>query len=169
MYSQASVWFSLLAQSGQTLNAHRQYSAPHVESHHSSRQQTSNIPGKNLHIVSFSSLQKPNKNARQPKLLNLKTYKFHSLGDYHNIIRQFDMTDLYLTQLVSVFQYCNWAAWYLSSTRVNRSTKFLKGVSFEWVANQYPSNYPGLNSDSATFARSMRTWMAVPPRPYWRI
>ena len=35
--------------------------------------------------------------------LNLNTYKFHSLGDYPEAIRQFGTTDSYSTQLVSVY------------------------------------------------------------------
>jgi hypothetical protein len=61
--------------------------------------------GKNMATTESgpSSSQKRNKNARQPKQLNLQTYKFHSLGDYHDTIRRFGTTDLYSTQLVSVF------------------------------------------------------------------
>ena len=39
--------------------------------------------------------------ARQPKQLNLRTYKFHSLGDYPNMIRRFGTIDSYSTQPVS--------------------------------------------------------------------
>lgn len=38
--------------------------------------------------------------ARQPKIFNLKTYKFHALGDYCNTIRRFGTTDSYSTQTV---------------------------------------------------------------------
>lgn len=38
--------------------------------------------------------------SRQPKAFNLNTYKFHSLGDYANTIRQYGTTDSYSTQLV---------------------------------------------------------------------
>jgi len=39
---------------------------------------------------------------RQTKEFSLKTYKFHSLGDYCNTIRRFGMTDSYSTQSVSL-------------------------------------------------------------------
>ena len=39
--------------------------------------------------------------ARQPKTLNLSTYKLHALGDYTSSIRIFGSTDSYSTQLVS--------------------------------------------------------------------
>ena len=40
---------------------------------------------------------------RQPKQFNLKSYKFHALGDYCNTIRRFGTTDSYSTQPVSLF------------------------------------------------------------------
>ena len=40
--------------------------------------------------------------ARQPKTLNLCTYKLHALGDYTSSIRMFGSTDSYLTQPVSM-------------------------------------------------------------------
>jgi hypothetical protein len=39
--------------------------------------------------------------ARQPKQLNLRTYKFHSLGDYPHMIQRFGTIDSYSTQPVS--------------------------------------------------------------------
>jgi hypothetical protein len=48
------------------------------------------------------SNSKPRNNgARRPKKLNLRTYKFHSLGDYHYTIRRFGTIDSYSTQSVS--------------------------------------------------------------------
>ena len=38
---------------------------------------------------------------RRPKVLNLNTYKLHSLGDYPDTIKQYGTTDSYSTQLVS--------------------------------------------------------------------
>lgn len=38
---------------------------------------------------------------RKARKLNLFTYKWHSLGDYANMIRRFGTTDSYSTQLVS--------------------------------------------------------------------
>jgi len=48
-----------------------------------------------------SDPQKRN-SGRQTKEFSLKTYKFHSLGDYCNTIRQFGMTDSYSTQPVGL-------------------------------------------------------------------
>ena len=45
--------------------------------------------------------QKLGNSARQPKELNLRTYKFHSLGDYPDMIRRFGTIDSYSTQPVS--------------------------------------------------------------------
>jgi hypothetical protein len=45
--------------------------------------------------------QKLGNSARQPKQLNLNTYKFHSLGDYPKMIRRFGTIDSYSTQPVS--------------------------------------------------------------------
>lgn len=50
-----------------------------------------------------SNLKPRNNSARLPKKLNLKTYKFHSLGDYYYTIRQFGTIDSYSTQSVSSF------------------------------------------------------------------
>ena len=40
---------------------------------------------------------------RQPKQFNLRTYKYHALGDYCDTIRRFGTTDSYSTQSVSFF------------------------------------------------------------------
>ena len=40
--------------------------------------------------------------ARQPKDLNLETYKFHSLGDYARMIATYGTCDSYSTELVSI-------------------------------------------------------------------
>ena len=39
---------------------------------------------------------------RRPKLLNLRTYKLHALGDYMAHIRMYGTTDSYSTQVVSL-------------------------------------------------------------------
>lgn len=39
---------------------------------------------------------------RQPKQFNLKTYKYHALGDYSYTIRRFGTTDSYSTQPVGL-------------------------------------------------------------------
>lgn len=41
-----------------------------------------------------------NANGRRPKVLNLRTYKLHALGDYANQIRLYGTTDSYSTQPV---------------------------------------------------------------------
>ena len=43
--------------------------------------------------------------ACQPKVLNLRTYKIHALGDYTSSIRMFVTTDSYSTQPVSTRVY----------------------------------------------------------------
>ena len=50
---------------------------------------------------SNEKVQKLGNSARQPKQLNLRTYKFHSLGDYPYMIRRFGTIDSYSTQPVS--------------------------------------------------------------------
>jgi hypothetical protein len=52
---------------------------------------------------SNSQPQKQKSSSRLPKQLNLRTYKFHALGDYHNTIRRFGTIDSYSTQPVSSF------------------------------------------------------------------
>ena len=44
-------------------------------------------------------------NIRQPKTLNLQTYKMHALGDYHNQIRMFGTTDSFSTQSVRLYYF----------------------------------------------------------------
>ncbi|KAF8834378.1 hypothetical protein BDN67DRAFT_915098, partial [Paxillus ammoniavirescens] len=46
----------------------------------------------------------PAADVRQPKVLNLQTYKLHTLGDYHNQIKMFSTLDSFSTQLVRFFQ-----------------------------------------------------------------
>ena len=48
-----------------------------------------------------SNMTPRNNGARLPKKLNLKTYKFHSLGDYRYTIQRFGTIDSYSTQSVS--------------------------------------------------------------------
>lgn len=49
-----------------------------------------------------TAVQKAGECVRKPKQLNLKTYKYHSLGDYVETIRRFGTTDSYSTQSVSI-------------------------------------------------------------------
>jgi hypothetical protein len=53
-----------------------------------------------------SKQQECDRSARQPKQLNLNTYKYHSLGDYVHTIRRFGTTDSYSTQPVSSRRCC---------------------------------------------------------------
>jgi len=39
---------------------------------------------------------------RRPKKFNLQTYKYHSLGDYPDTIRQYGTSDSYSTEPVSM-------------------------------------------------------------------
>ena len=48
----------------------------------------------------IAGTEKLNDATRQPKTLNLNTYKFHALGDYANTIRRFGTTDSYSTEPV---------------------------------------------------------------------
>jgi hypothetical protein len=49
-----------------------------------------------------SGTKKTGNSTCKPKQLNLKTYKFHSLGDYVETIQRFGTTDSYSTQSVGV-------------------------------------------------------------------
>jgi hypothetical protein len=60
---------------------------------------------KGMAKTSESTHRKHKSGARQPKQLNLKTYKFHALGDYVRTIRQFGTTDSYSTQPVSSWRW----------------------------------------------------------------
>src|ERR1700677_1224519 len=42
-----------------------------------------------------------NQGERRPKMLNLQTYKDHSIGDYVETIKQYSTTDSYNSQIVS--------------------------------------------------------------------
>jgi hypothetical protein len=48
-------------------------------------------------------------NARRPKCFNLKTYKYHALGDYVSTIRLYGTTDSYSTQMASCYLTCSFA------------------------------------------------------------
>ena len=51
---------------------------------------------------STSSVATPHGHGRQPKGLNLQTYKLHSLADYPSQIRKYGTTDSYSTQSISL-------------------------------------------------------------------
>jgi hypothetical protein len=50
----------------------------------------------------LASQKRKSTGSRQPKQLNLRTYKFHALGDYCYTIRRFGTTDSYSTQPVGI-------------------------------------------------------------------
>jgi len=68
--------------------------------------------------------------ARQPKEFNLKTYKFHALGDYCSTIRRFGTTDSYSTQPVGLDTVLELLDSNLLLIRVNVSIELQKGGSF---------------------------------------
>jgi hypothetical protein len=71
-----------------------------------------------------STQQECNRSARQPKQLNLKTYKYHALGDYVHTIRQFGTTDSYSTQPVSSIWYLLFVSYEVhQSEREHRTSK----------------------------------------------
>lgn len=88
---------------------------------------------------------------RKPKQLNLKTYKFHSLGDYVETIRRFGTTDSYSTQPVSIHLMppTRFRSMFLARTRLNLSIEHRNLVTFGLVVDQCHSSYQGLNDDSA--------------------
>ena len=63
---------------------------------------TANPVPSNLNEPGPSNPKPQNSGVRLPKKLNLRTYKFHSLGDYHYTIWWFGTIDLYSTQPVSL-------------------------------------------------------------------
>ena len=63
-----------------------------------------------------TAVQKASENSRKPKQLNLKTYKYHALGDYVETIRRFGTTDSYSTQRVSIHLMSNKVSLNVSGT-----------------------------------------------------
>jgi hypothetical protein len=57
---------------------------------------------KNMATAKTKPNSQTHNSARQPKEFNLKTYKFHALGDYCSTIRCFGTTDSYSTQPVGL-------------------------------------------------------------------
>jgi hypothetical protein len=66
-----------------------------------------------------STQQESDHSARQPKQLNLNTYKYHVLGDYIHTIQQFGTTDSYSTQPVS----SSWCCVLFASYEVHQSER----------------------------------------------
>jgi hypothetical protein len=87
--------------------------------------------------------------SRKPKQLNLKTYKYHSLGDYVETIRRFGTTDSYSTQPVSIHLMSHKVLLNVSGTRLNLNIEHRNRVTFGLAVDQCHNSYQGLNDDSA--------------------
>ena len=59
--------------------------------------------GKNVATTKIKTNTQKGSSVRRPKRFNLRTYKYHALGDYCNAIQQFGTTDSYSTQPVRSF------------------------------------------------------------------
>jgi hypothetical protein len=57
------------------------------------------VPGSSL--ATTSTTTRSEENGRRRKMFNLRTYKYHSLGDYANTIRRFGTSDSFSTEPVS--------------------------------------------------------------------
>ena len=95
-----------------------------------------------------------NSNARKQKKLNLRTYKYHALGDYVDTIWRFGTTDSYSTQPVSFYmiQYFVTLLTVAVGIRANLSTEHPKLGHFGLAVDQYHSKYRGLSDESAVSA-----------------
>jgi hypothetical protein len=99
----------------------------------------------------------PNNNARKQKKLNLRTYKYHALGNYVDTIRRFGTTDSYSTQPVSIYPMtCMLCLTAVVGIRVSLSTEHPKLGHFGLVADQYHSKYQGLSDENTVSAQSAR-------------
>lgn len=63
------------------------------------KQHKMQVPNTNHLASTLGTDRKPSK--AKKKNFNLRTYKFHALGDYVNSVRMFGTTDSYSTQIVS--------------------------------------------------------------------
>ena len=91
--------------------------------------------------------------ARKQKKLNLRTYKYHALGDYVDTIRRFGTTDSYSTQSVSFYMiFCVTSLTVAVGIRASSSTERPKLGHFGLAADQYHSKYRGLSDESAVSA-----------------
>jgi hypothetical protein len=98
-----------------------------------------------------TAVRKASESSRKPKQLNLKTYKYHSLGDYVETIRRFGTTDSYSTQAVSIhlMSPARFRSMFLVRTRLNLSIEHRNPVTFGLVVDQSHNSYLGLKDDSA--------------------
>jgi hypothetical protein len=104
----------------------------------------------------------PSNNARKTKHLNLKTYKYHALGDYVSTIRRYGTTDSYSTEPVSCQSHFPLAL--LIAIRANLSTARQKGDFLGPVAGRYHYNCQRSNDGNAASRRSVRKCIACPDR-----
>ena len=72
-----------------------------LERERAARQRRNVANSKRQNVMTETRPTVPSNNMRLPKHLNLKTYTYHSLGDYVITIQQFGTTDSYTTQRVS--------------------------------------------------------------------
>jgi len=107
---------------------------------------------RNMAMAKTKPNSQTHSSVRQLKEFNLKTYKFHALGDYCSTIWHFRTTDSYSTQPVSLDTILELLDSNLLLTRVNVSIEPQKGSSFALAASQYHSSCQESNSDSATSA-----------------
>ena len=108
----------------------------------------------------------PSNNARKPKHLNLKTYKYHALGDYVPTIRFYGTTDSYSTEPVSCQSHFTLAL--LIASRANLSTARPKGDFLGPVADRYRYNCQRSNDGNAGSRRSVRKCIACPDKQLYR-
>ena len=91
---------------GNTLRTFQEQTCSVFPTRELQREQTARLRRRAKNTVTAKpglSNPKPQNNcARLPKKLNLRTYKFHSLGDYHYTIWRFGTIDSYSTQPVSI-------------------------------------------------------------------
>jgi hypothetical protein len=90
--------------------------------------------------------------ARKQRKLNLRTYKYHALGDYVDTIKCFGTMDLYSTQAVSFSGFIWFCLVLTVSNRANSSTKSRRHALVIQVADQYHSNSRELSNISAVSA-----------------
>ena len=90
---------------------------------------------RNMAMVKTKPNSQTHSSGREPKEFNLKTYKFHALGDYCSTIWCFRTTDLYSTQPVGLDTVLELLDSNLLLIRVNVSIELQKGSSFTLAAS----------------------------------
>jgi hypothetical protein len=126
--------------------------------------------------VPGSSKSRPTKSdgsVREPKQLNLRTYKLHAVGDYLHTIQRVGTTESDRLILHSARKFPLTPCTILlnikpcTTGRVNVSTEHQKHGSFGLVADQYHSSCRGLNDNSIVSTSSARS--GLPLKSSWRI